>query len=145
MNATILTSVFAVLVSITNLSAQNVKVYSNTENSEAGVKKELVTLDNKTSAPLGQNIYVYNTDGNIQEKVVNKWVESKGWVSIGKYEYQYNEVGNVANLTYTKWDDKKNNWADESQFLVHVYNDNNELISINELKVSSVQNLFTQK
>lgn len=145
MKATILTSVFAVLVSVTNLNAKNVKVYSNVESNEEGAKKEMVMLDSKTSAPVSQNVYVYDANGNIVEKTVNKWSDEKGWAAAGKYEYVYNEQGKVANLTYTKWNNKSDDWARESQLFVHVYDDNNELIAVNEVKVSDADNFITQK
>lgn len=145
MKATILTSVFAVLVSVTSVSAKDGKVYSNVECNESEVKKELIVLDSKTSAPLNQNVYIYDVDGNIQEKVVSKWIEDKGWVSTAKYEYTYNEQGKVANLTYTKWDKKSDTWAADSQLFVHVYDESSELIAVNELSVNNANGLISQK
>jgi len=147
MKATILTSVFAALVFSANLSAKNVKTYINAESGEFGSKKEYVSLDNETSKPLTKEYYYYDVDGKIIEKTVSKWNDKSGWVNCGKYEYQYGEGNKVANITFTEWDKKKNSWSDKSDFLVHLYDDNNEFMSVKQIQIdnNAEYNLVTQK
>ncbi|MFV0331076.1 MAG: hypothetical protein ACK5KL_14875 [Dysgonomonas sp.] len=72
MKAIILASVFASLVFAVNLNARNVKVYSNVVNSESGVKKEYVAVDNETLEPVTKKNYVYAGDGRILERSVDE-------------------------------------------------------------------------
>lgn len=137
MKAIILTSVFAVLVSVANLSARNVKTYSNVETNETGTKKEYVSIDVETSNPLTKELYNYSADGKLEVKKISNWNENKGWVNSAKYEYQYNEVGKVSNVTYTKWNEKTNSWSDKSEFLAHIYNENNEILSIKQIQIEN--------
>lgn len=147
MKTTILTSVFAVLVSVANLSARNVTTYSNVEVNRAGTNKEYVSIDNETSKPVTKELYDYGIDGKLEVKKISKWDDSKGWVNSSKYEYQYNEVGKVSNVTYTKWNEKTNSWSDKSEFLVHIYNENDEILSIKQIQIeNNIDNtLLTQK
>lgn len=147
MKTTILTSVFAVLVSVANLSARNVTTYSNVEVTSSGTNKEYVSIDNETSKPVTKELYDYGIDGKLEVKKISKWDDSKGWVNSSKYEYQYNEVGKVSNVIYTKWNEKTNSWSDKSEFLVHIYNENDEILSIKQIQIeNNIDNtLLTQK
>ena len=143
MKATFLTSVFAALVLTTNVNAKNVKVYSNNESNENGTLKEFVTLDNETSKPLTKDFYEYDVNGNIQEKTTSEWKDEKGWVNSRKYEYKYGKAGKVASVTYTKWDEKVNNWSDSSDVLVHIYDENDEFLTVKQIQIeNSIDNGF---
>ncbi|MDR2954359.1 MAG: DUF3836 domain-containing protein [Prevotella sp.] len=146
MKATFLTTVFAALVLTTSVNAENVKTYNNVESNELGTTKEYITVDSETLAPLTKETYVYDLNGNMTEKKVSKWGNNKtGWINSSKYEYTYTISGKVANITFTEWNGKKNNWADTSEFLVHVYNDNNELLSIDQIQINNSDKFITQK
>lgn len=147
MKAILLTPVFAVLLSVVNVSAKNVKTYSNVETNETGTKKEYVSLDGKTSNPLTKELYDYSIDGKLDMKKISKWDENKGWINNAKYEYQYNEVGKISYVIYTKWNEKTNAWSDKSDFLAHIYNENDEILSIKQIQIeNNIDNtLLTQK
>lgn len=134
MKAAVLTSVVALVFAV-NVNAKNVKTYSNVTNEESGVKKEYTTFKNDNSQPLSKVSYQYDNDGCIQEKVVSKWNNEKGWVDSEKYSYKYNESGQVETLAYTKWDTKKNTWSNKSDVLLYGYNTNNEFSSIDQIEV----------
>lgn len=138
MKITIITSVFAILVSTMNLSAKNRITYTNVESDESGVKKEYVTIDKATSKPESKEYYSYNKDGNIVEKTVSMWNNEKGWVEMAKYEYQYENTNKVSSLTYTEWNKETNGWADKSYFIAHIYDENNDSLS---LKYNYIENL----
>ena len=137
MKAIFLTTVLSALSFSANMNADNVKTYSNIESGEFGTKKEYVSVESKTSKPLKKEFYHYDADGRIQEKTISKWSDEKGWENAGKYEYQYNETGKVANVIYTEWNKKDGNWSDKAYFLVHVYDENNEFLSIEQLEINT--------
>ncbi|WP_029903339.1 DUF3836 domain-containing protein [Prevotella sp. 10(H)] len=137
MNAAILTSVFAVLVSVTNLSAKNVITYSNVESNESGTKKEYVTLDKETAKPLSKEFYHYDEKGNVLEKTTSTWNNEKGWVNSSNYTYIYGENDMLSYVAYTKWDNKAEDWSNKSDILVHVYDENNNFLSVKQMQVNN--------
>ena len=147
MKTTILTSVFAVLVSIMNLSAKDVITYSNVENNESGVKKEYVTLDDKTSIPLRKTSYFYDEKGRLLDRTIQKWNDKGGWVNLAKFEYRYNKAGRASMITFTQWNNKKKDWVNKSDIYTYIYNDSNEFLSIKrEIVDNKIKNeLLTQK
>ena len=149
MKTTIITSVFAMLVSTMNLSAKNVITYSNVENNESGVKKEYVTINKETSKPESKGCYLYDRKGNITGKTISVWNGGKGWVNTAKYEYQYTSANKVSGLTYTEWNKETGNWADKSSFIAHIYDENDELLSLEQINIQNManndNNFITQK
>lgn len=137
MKATILTSVFAVLVSVSSLNAKDVKTYNNVESGEAGVKKEYIILDEATSTPISKDYYHYDTNGFIKERIVSVWDSNTGWVNSRKFEYEYNGANKVASIIYTEWDKKKGGWAEQSHVSVNVYNENNEYLSTKQIQIKN--------
>lgn len=137
MKTTILTSVFAVLVSITSLNAKNVTTYSNVEMSSSVIKKEYVSLDKSTSTPLTKDVYFYDNKGKLESKNIALWSSEKGWVNAAKYEYQYTDNGKVSNVTYTKWDKGTNSWSDKAEFLAHIYDDNDNILSVEQVLIEN--------
>jgi hypothetical protein len=147
MKATILTSVFAVLVSITNLSARNVMTYSNVESGEFGVKKEYVSINKETSKPESKEYYHNDQNGNIVEKTVSVWNDNAGWENFATYSYQYGDANKVAYVAYTKWDKDNARWSDKSDITVHIYNDKDEFLTTKQIQVENKTafNLISQK
>ncbi|SBW01787.1 DUF3836 domain-containing protein [uncultured Dysgonomonas sp.] len=147
MKTTILTSVFAVLVSIMNLNAKDVITYSNMENNELGVKKEYVTLDDKTSIPFKKTSYFYDEKGRLLERTIQKWNDKGGWINLAKFEYRYNKSDKASVITITKWNNKQKDWANKSSIYTYIYNDSNEFLSIKQETVDNKikDELLTQK
>lgn len=147
MKTTILTSVFAVLVSIMNLNAKDVITYSNMENNELGVKKEYVTLDDKTSIPFKKTSYFYDEKGRLLERTIQKWNDKGGWINLAKFEYRYNKSDKASVITLTKWDNKQKDWANKSSIYTYIYNDSDEFLSIKQETVDNKikDELLTQK
>lgn len=148
MNATILTSVLAAFVFCVNVSANNVKTYSNVESSEFGTKKEYISVDSQSMTPQMKEYYHYNADGKIIEKTVSKWVDnSRGWVNSSRYEYHYGESGLVTAVSYTKWDDGKKVWEGNSEVLVNIYDEDGNFMASKQVKVTDKTNylLVAQK
>jgi hypothetical protein len=147
MKATILTSVFAVLVSTMNLSARNVMTYSNVESGEFGVKKEYVSINKETSKPESKEYYHYDQNGNIVEKTVSIWNDNTGWENFATYSYQYGDANKVAYVAYTKWDKDNARWSDKSDITVHIYNDKDEFLTTKQIQVENKTtfNLISQK
>lgn len=133
MKATFLTSVVALVFAV-SVSAENGKTYSNVETIEAGVKKEYTTFESDFSKPISKTTYLYDANGQIQEKTSSKWDAKKGWIESEKYTYTISESGLVAELAYTKWDSKKEAWSDASEIFVYNYGANNEVVSMNEMQ-----------
>lgn len=106
------------------------------------LKKEFVSVESKTLEPLKKESYNYDVTGRLTEKTISKWSYEKGWENTGRYEYQYNETGNVANVIYTEWNKQDNDWASKEYFLVHVYNENNEFLSIEQLEISTTNSNY---
>lgn len=140
MKAIFLTSVLVALFFSANLNANNVKTYSNEQSGEFGIKKEYISVEKETLKPLKKEYYQYDTTGRLLEKTVSKWSYEKGWENTGRYEYQYNETGKVANVIYTEWNKQSNDWAEKACFLVHVYDDNNEFLSIEQFEINTTNN-----
>lgn len=148
MKTTILISVFAALVLSVNINAKNVKTYVNIEDRKSNLEKEYISLDKETLKPVVKEYYLYDSAGNIQEKIVSKWSDKSGWTNRFKYAYNYQENGRVANITFTEWNAKKSRWSDKSDFLIHLYDDNGEFLSVQKMKVDndmSDSNLISQK
>lgn len=132
MKATILTTVFAAFVLSINVNAQEVKTYSNVETTELGTLKEYISVDSETLAPLAKEIYSYDAEGKIVEKVISKWNGSKlSWENVSKYEYTYGNADSdiVTLVAYTKWNKSNKVWSDESEFMVNVYDENNNFMA----------------
>jgi len=142
MKATLLTSVFVALFFSANLNANNVKTYSNIESGEFGTKKEFVSVKSETLEPLKKENYCYDTTGRLSEKTISKWSYEKGWENVGRYEYRYNETGNVASVIYTEWNKVDNDWASKEYFLVHVYNENDEFLSVEQFEIGTTNNNY---
>lgn len=147
MKATILTSVFAVLVSTMNLSARNVMTYSNVENGEFGVKKEYVSINKETSKPESKEYYHYDQNGNIVEKTISIWNDNTGWENLATYAYQYGNANKVAYVAYTKWDKDNARWSEKSDITVHIYDDKDEFLTTKQIQIETktVFNLISQK
>lgn len=137
MKAIFLTSVFAALILSTNVDAKNVKTYINMDSNEFGVKKEYISIDIETSKPLTKEFYDYDSNNNIIEKTISKWDEKTGWKNCGKYEYNYFENGKVANITFTEWDNQKSIWSEKSNFLIHLYNENGDFLSVKQIEIDN--------
>lgn len=132
MKATILTTVFAALVLSINVNAQEIKTYSNVESTDSGTTKEYISVDSETLAPLTKEIYSYDAEGKIIEKVISKWSDSDAeWANTSKYEYTYGSSDSelVAHVAYTKWSKSSNAWSDESEFMVNIYDENNNFMA----------------
>ncbi|MDR3060115.1 MAG: DUF3836 domain-containing protein [Prevotella sp.] len=142
MKAIILASVFASLVFAVNLNARNVKVYSNVVNSESGVKKEYVAVDNETLEPVTKKNYVYASDGRILERSVDEWSETDGWRNVNKHVYIYGDTDKVTHITYTKWNKQANAWADKSGCLIYIYDKDDELLAIERVEIDNKKNNF---
>lgn len=148
MKATILISVFASLIFSVNINAKNVKTYVNIEDRKSSLEKEYISLDKETLKPILKEYYLYDYAGNIQEKMVSKWSDRRGWINYFKYAYSYLENGKVANVTFTEWDTQKNTWSDKSDFLIHLYDDNGEFLSVKKIEIDNNMddfNLVSQK
>ncbi len=130
MKATFITSVFAVFVSIMNVSAQGTMTLSNVSETEKGTAKEYITVDEATHAPISKVYYFYDAAGNLQERTTSVWNNEKGWESRYNYTYQYGDDNSLLYVAYTKWDNQTNNWSEKSDILVHAYNYENETLSI---------------
>lgn len=137
MKATILISVFASLIFSVNINAKNVKTYVNIEDRKSSLEKEYISLDKETLKPILKEYYLYDYAGNIQEKIVSKWSDRGGWINYFKYAYSYLENGKVANVTFTEWNTPKNTWSDKSDFLIHLYDDNSEFLSVKKIEIDN--------
>jgi len=142
MKAIFLTTVLSAFFFSANLNANNVKTYNNVETGEFGTKKEFISVESETLKPLKREYYFYNPEGRIVEKTISSWSDQKGWVNAGRYEYQYNETGKVANVIFTEWNKKDANWSEKAYFLVHVYDENNEFLSIEQLEINTTKNNY---
>lgn len=137
MKTTILTSVFAVLVSVMNLSAKGITVYSNVESNESGVKKEYIRLDETTSTPLEKTSCLYDRNGNVLIRTFSIWKGKQGWINYGTYNYQYNEANLVANITYTKWDEKNAAWSEKTDTMIYIYDNNGQFLYVKHEKTGT--------
>ncbi|MBK5719298.1 DUF3836 domain-containing protein [Dysgonomonas sp. Marseille-P4677] len=149
MKTTILTSVFAVLVSIMNLNAKETKTYSNVGSNESGITKEYITLEGKTLVPQEKVCYFYDKKGKILTRTLSIWDKEKGWINCGIHKYQYNEVNKLASMTYTKWNNNKEKWSEKMDMIIYLYGDNNELLSVKQIKevnnTDNINDLITLK
>jgi hypothetical protein len=134
MKTRILSLAVVVLLSVVSAYASNLKTktYSNSNDRT----KEYITVDSKTSKALSKNVFNYDSDGTLKEKVLYKWDDTLGWVGAQKYSYEYN-ADKLATIVYTKWDKKTNAWANTSKYLIHVYDRSGELLAIEEFAVEN--------
>ncbi|MDU1891772.1 MAG: DUF3836 domain-containing protein [Dysgonomonas sp.] len=135
MKARILTSIIAIVFSVTLLNAGNPKstMYTNTELTESGVVKECTFVENKTLRPIQKIVYKYDVLGNIKERTYYKWEDHSAWVNVHKYTYEYNEYNQVANLIHTKWDASKKGWSDRSDYIINKYNSDGEFLTVEQI------------
>ncbi|WP_081852565.1 DUF3836 domain-containing protein [Prevotella sp. 10(H)] len=146
MKTTILTSVFAVLVSIMNVSAQNVNVLSNISNDETGTKKEYITVD-KAYAPLTKVYYFYDVNGNLKERTTSVWNNEKGWENRITYSYEYEIDNTLAYVAFKKWDNNTNNWSNNPEVIMNERIDN-EYLAVKPFQINYDEEdtiLFVQK
>lgn len=125
-----------VLLSTVTLNATNPnkKVYQNTEVTESGCTKEVISFKENTSEPDIKMIYYYGSAGDLQKKVMYRWSGDKGWSNYKKYDYEYNAKRQVVNMIYTEWDKKLEAWSPRSIQFVHVYDDNGEFFAMKKIE-----------
>lgn len=129
MKTIFLTSVFAVLLSTTNLNAKEIKTYSNVETNESGTLKEYVRLKEKTLIPKERICYFYNKKGDILMRTFSTWKNDKGWINCSKYEYKYSETGKVESVSYIRWDSIKERWIENDSITVYLGEENKYILS----------------
>jgi len=146
MKAIIISLAAAVLTSVSvSVNANNPKVYSNVEITNAGTNKEYVYMDDNTSMPKMKTALVCDANGMVTSKVVSEWKEGKGWVNSSKYEYKYNSSNKVSTMVYTEWSGKSGSWADVSDMMVHLYDNDGNFLSVEKIKVENNNNFYSGK
>jgi len=134
MKTSIITSVLAIFVSVMSLSAGNpMKVYENVEMTDAGTKKEYVVYNEKISCAESKTVYIYNDNGNLDNKTSYKWDKTKGWAVVNEYNYKYNADGRITYLTFTKWDNNKPVQMDQ---LVHIYDNDGNFMAVEKIDLN---------
>lgn len=141
MKAIVLTSILAVLLSVSGLHASEPKnrILNNQETTEFGVMKECISLDEITSKPLDRTVYLYNTTGQLQERICYVWNSKTGWTGSQRYEYEYNQNGQIANLIYTAWNKGLASWSPKSQHIIHIYNIDGSFLATKRIEVNNIE------
>lgn len=125
-------SLVVVLLSAISIYASNpkTKVYSNVDDQT----KEYILMDSKNSKLLNKTVYVYDSEGFLQEKSLYEWSETKGWTGVQKYSYIYN-MHKLATIVYVEWDKNIATWSPKAQHILHTYDKNGKLLAIKQVDV----------
>jgi hypothetical protein len=103
---------FASLFFSVNIMANNnLKVLSNTCETETGYSKVLTTYDEATSKPIKKTEYHYSTTGNLLSKTLYLWNGNSGWKQNQKFEYQFDDQNRPIATILSKWDEKTQSWS----------------------------------
>ena len=110
-----------------NIQAQEKVKYSNVEQTENGIIKEITLADKETLTPMMKSVYIYDNSGSRLETTSYRWDSELGWQVVSKYEYGYSGFNMLASIVYTKWNADSNN--DKAERTVYTYN-NGELFAV---------------
>lgn len=129
MRTIIITIGAALLLSIGNVFGSN-KLYKNVVgNKESGVVTSTVCEGSSegTLAPLKQNVFHYNSDKSLKERLSYKWNSSrKEWVAITRHIYEYNANGKLIHVSYSQWNQSIKSWDNNIKYALYIYDVNNE-------------------
>lgn len=146
MKAIFLTSILVAFFLFTNVSAGNPKdkIYSNIETNNYGTIKEYTTISHATAKATNKAVYIYDTNGILQERALYSWDETQGWLGICKYEYEYHSH-KLTNIIYTKWDNDIATWSSMAEHLIHIYNTEGKFLTVKHIQVNNDYNLMAIK
>jgi len=149
MKANIFISVLVLtFLSVTTISAADPdkKYYTNEERNECGSIKEVTCLSNYDSTPLEKAVYHYGKDGELQQKILFKWDNNKGWVNYKKYILEYNDAGQILTMTFAGWNEKHKAWSTKPTQHIYDYNENGEFLSMKKIMNDDLKDqLFAKK
>lgn len=131
------------LLSFTSSFAGNTysDVLVNIENRENGTAKEYLHMaDNKPST---KYVYEYDLDGRMLSRILQYKDGGKSvWIGVSRYDYEYGRNGKLNNVLFTHWNAKTGNWSTTSQLLVHVYDADGLLVSVEQRKVNNYNKII---
>lgn len=129
MKTTIITTVVAILLSITAPVLGSDKLYKNVVgDKESGIVTTTVckSSSNGSLTPLKQTVFYYNSDKSLKERTSYKWdSNTQEWVVVGQHRYEYNSESKLMNISFLCWNKTTKSWHKDVQYAMYVYDANN--------------------
>lgn len=110
-------------------------LYAQNSNKEEILKTEEFTsygIDNIQKRT--RVIYKFNTQGLRTERIVYYRNDRGNWTPVQMHSFKYNNLGKIADVIYTKWDKDNSYWNEVSEHLIHIYDYNGKLLTIQKCK-----------
>jgi hypothetical protein len=132
-----LIAIAVISVSTVSLYAQEITTVKNYPQ-----KKEYIKYNKNNRQYMSKTIYQYEQNGNVIDRVTYKWNKHYGWIATTSHKYKYNNNNQIQNIYYTKWDFSKEQWANKSENIIHLYDPNGKLMSIEQIKTDTKKDML---